>query len=436
LTQDSVVELSRQNAALAARVAELSRELARAEAFAKVHAGVVHDLRNAFHVTLMAAEALNLALDDPMDRELASSIVTAADHGSALARDLLALARKEDAKTTVISCAECLGRLQRLIHRFELEQIECRFCIPAGVGSVFVERAQLEAALINLSVNARDAMPSGGRLEIGVRRLLPDELRPAELPPGAYVEFSIRDTGAGMPPSVLAHATEAFFTTKGAKGGTGLGLAMAESFATRSGGALEIESELDHGTTVRLVLPLAAEPEAAKPANPELSAKIDEIGSRVRAAALKDALSEWKALCPPRGVPRAVEIEASLAAQAERMLVLTVDSHATPPAFRLLRIGSALAESLGRRSLGDLSLEGTTTVGTLAAAYRRAFQSRFPSYEYASYTFDEAPPAVFERLILPASVGGNTVTHLLGLIHLSESLHVQGETEHVRDEQQ
>jgi hypothetical protein len=239
-----------------------------------------------------------------------------------------------------------------------------------------------------------------------------------------------------MPPSVRAHATEAFFTTKGAKGGTGLGLAMAESFATRSGGALEIDSELEHGTTVRIVLPLAAESAAVKRADPALSAKIDEISARVRTPALKDALSEWKTLCPPRGLPRVVEIEASLAAQAERLLVLTIDTQATPPAFHLLRMGSALAVALGHRSLGDLSLEGTTTVGTLAAAYRRAFQSRFPSYEYASYTFDEAPPAVFERLILPASVGGTTVTHLLGLIHLSESLHAQGETEHVGDDPQ
>lgn len=425
VTREPMLDLVQQNAVLTARIAELTHALARAEAFTKLHGGVVHDLRNAFHVALMAAETLSVSLDDPIDRDLAKSILTAAEHGSALARDLLALTRKEDSSTSLVDCADCIARLRRLIHRFEVEQIECHYDISPDVGSVLVERAQLEAALINLTVNAREAMPDGGQLHIGLRRV-PPGAQPEQLPAGEYIEFAIADTGSGMSPSVLAHATEAFFTTKGSKGGTGLGLAMAESFAARSGGALLLESEPEHGTVVRIVLPSAA-PENVAEATPELSAKVAEIASHIRTPGLRQALQQWRSLCRARQLPRALELEARLTSQADHLLVLDVDPDSSPPALHLSRIGAKLAAALGQRSLGELPLEGATTVGTLAAAYRRAFQSRFPSYEYASYTFDETPPAVFERLILPASVGGNAVTHLLGLVYLSESLHAKGE---------
>jgi hypothetical protein len=211
---------------------------------------------------------------------------------------------------------------------------------------------------------------------------------------------------------------------------------MAESFAARSGGALAIESEPEHGTVVRILLPCAPDAANANAPPPELSAKVAEIASHIRTPGLRHALQEWRELCQAQKLPRAMDVEARLSLQADHLLVLTVDANASPPALHLQRIGATLAAALGQRSLGELPLDGTTTVGTLAAAYRRAFQSRFPSYEYASYTFDEAPPAVFERLILPASVGGNTVTHLLGLVHVSESLHAKGEIDHVDYEQQ
>jgi nitrogen-specific signal transduction histidine kinase len=431
VSQESAVELMRQNAELIARVASLTREFAQAEAVTKLSAGVVHDLRNAFHVTLLAAEGLRGTLERPEDVELAGTIVTAAEHGSSLARDLLALTRKEDARTSIVSCSECVARLRRLIQRFAVEQIKCTFEVDPAAGPVMVERPQLDAALVNLSVNARDAMPDGGELRISVRSLPQTEAPPAKLPSGDYVEFAVSDTGTGMDESVLARATEAFFTTKDASGGTGLGLAMANAFASRSGGALLLESELQRGTTVRIVLPRAPQSTHTVDDDPIASAKLDTISKYIRSPALRHALQEWRSLCPANGLPRPAAIESRLAEQSDYSLVLAVES-GSEPVLRLLRMGHGLQLALGSDSIRDLPVEGSVAAGTLAAAYRRAFQSRFPSYEYANYSFDGDMPGVFERLILPTALDGKTVSHLMGLIRLSENLECGGTTDHVQ----
>jgi photoactive yellow protein len=222
-----------------------------------------------------------------------------------------------------------------------------------------------------------------------------------------------------MPPAVLARATEAFFTTRADRGGTGLGLAMAHAFAARSGGALLIDSTVGRGTCVRLVLPRAPLPLTA---DPELSGKLHEVRQRIRSPALKQALEMWGALCPPAGLPRPVAAEGGLTAQSEHCLVLEVDSSASPPMLRLSHIGGALARALGPRRVDDLAIDGSLEVGTLGAAYRRTLQARFPSYEYARISLGADVPAVFERLILPAAVDGHAVSHLIGIVYLSDNL--------------
>ena len=128
--------------------------------------------------------------------------------------------------------------------------------VPQELPLVRVDANQLELALLNLAVNARDAMPNGGLLAITARNL-PSEV-PAQLPPGDYVSISVRDTGEGMAAEVLARAIEPFFTTKPMGKGTGLGLAMVHGFAAQSGGYVQIESRVGEGTTVEIVLPRAA----------------------------------------------------------------------------------------------------------------------------------------------------------------------------------
>lgn len=417
--------LARRNAELSARVVELTQALARSQAFAKLHASVVHDLRNAFHVTRLAAETITQTTENAEDRDLAETILTASEHGGALARDLLALVRNEDVETSNVSGAEVVARLERLTQRFSAQGIQCVFEPAPDVWSVRVERPQLEAALLNFCVNARDAMPRGGTLRVTARNLA-DVAPRSMLPRDDYVEFAVADTGSGMSRDVLERATEAFFTTKQQSGGTGLGLAMANTFASRSGGALIIESATGRGTTVRLVLPRAPSLGETIDVDPEAREKLDEIAHSIRTQDLRQALKDWRALCPTNGFPRLVAAERQLVAQSEHTLLVAVDPDAAPPLLRLVRLGGALERALGRTKLDDFTLEGSLAVGTLAAAYRRTYRSRFPSYEYASYAFEEKSPEVFERLILPVAADGRHVSHLLGVIRLSKTMNLKG----------
>jgi signal transduction histidine kinase len=249
-------ELALRNAELSTRVEELTIKLAQNEALSQLAAGTVHDLRNVFHVALLAAESLLNTLRDPEEQELAQTILAAAEQGTMLSQDMLAFARRP--QSLVTDCAELLPRLQRLIERIAFNNFECHFELSPALGLIAVDPAQLEAAIINLSINARDAMPQGGKLHVRAGGMPEDAPLPAGLARGSYVEFSLTDTGHGMSRDVLARATEAFFTTKASRGGTGLGLATAHAFAVRSGGALQIESQLGAGTCVRLILPRPA----------------------------------------------------------------------------------------------------------------------------------------------------------------------------------
>ncbi|HKP61989.1 MAG TPA: ATP-binding protein [Polyangiales bacterium] len=430
MTQDSLLELTRRNAELTARVAELTRALAQREAITVLTAGVMHDVRNALHVVVVAGETLSTSVEQADQIELADTILAAARHGASLSRDLLALARQEGARASVVDCAELLGGVRRLIERVMVGRVQCTFEIGGDVWPIMIERSQFEATLINLGANARDAMPDGGQLHIAARNLPPGLPLPEELPPGDYVEWSVVDTGSGMSPEVLARSTEAFFTTKQASGGTGLGLPLAQNFAARSGGSLLIDSAPNRGTRIRILLPRAWVRSEAAVVSAGLHEKVERLLQRIRTPELRRALESWQALCPPEGLPAPIATEAKLAEQAEWSLVLGVED-GSEPRLRLLRIGDSLARALGRTELGELPIHGSLAVGTLGAAYRRAFHSGFPSYEYLNYDFKDAAPGIFERLILPAASDGETVSHLLGVVRLSENLELGGRDDHV-----
>jgi signal transduction histidine kinase len=263
MPQDLIQKLTERNAELTAQVAELTRALAQDAAVSQLVAGVVHDFRNALHVMLLETESLAENLDDPNQLESARSAFTAGKHAAAVARSLLTLARKEHPRTSLVNATELMTTCRPLIQRIVFKQLECFFDVEADAWPVEVERQQLEAALINLSINARDATPHDGTLRVSVRNLPRGMPLPPEVPPGDYVSYCVEDSGTGMPPSVLARATEAFFTTKDSNGGTGLGLSMTHAFATRSGGALQIESVVNRGTRVQILLPRALVQRAA-----------------------------------------------------------------------------------------------------------------------------------------------------------------------------
>jgi CheY-like chemotaxis protein len=158
----------------------------------------------------------------------------------------------------MLALNDLTGGMADLLRRTLGEQVEIDMKLSPGLWPILADKAQVENALLNLAINSRDAMPAGGKLTIETGNIHLDgdyAARNADLAPGDYVVLAVTDTGAGMPPHVLARAFEPFFTTKGVGKGSGLGLSMIYGFAKQSGGHLKIYSEIGHGTTVRLYLP-------------------------------------------------------------------------------------------------------------------------------------------------------------------------------------
>jgi len=422
MPQRIIAELTSRNEQLNARIAALSTALHRVEAVSQLAAGLAHDVRNALQVVLGEAELLAGALREPELLESANAVILAGSHAEAISRDLLALASKAQASVAVVDSARLLSGCQRLIQGAIQKRADCEFTVDPSLWAVAVEPQQLEAALINLSANARDAMPNGGRLSVSGFNLPKESPLPPELPPGEYVGFSVEDTGTGMSPEVLARATEAFFTTKDAEHGTGLGLAMVSAFAARSGGTLRIESAVGRGTRVEILLPrarLATE----RPRDPEIPAgPWERLLKRVQTPWLSDVLRAWRNACPERGLPHLADFESATLGHSDHSLLLTVERGTSPPALRLVRMGDALTLALGRAALELSPGEVLEPAGTLRAAYGRALDTRFPTYEHTRCALGDGPPTEFERLILPASFDGQGVSHLLGLIALSADL--------------
>lgn len=245
---------------------EQLRQSQRLESVGQLTGGVAHDFNNLLTVILgNAGMLIEFLEDDERLRPLAEMIRTAAERGAALTHHLLAFARKQALNPRAVDVNRLLGDMGTLLHRALGEHIEMRFALGAGVQPAMVDPGQLENAVLNLCLNARDAMPQGGRLmiETSAARLDADYAQRAQVPPGDYVMVAVSDNGAGIAPEHLPRVFEPFFTTKEKARGTGLGLAMVYGFIKQSGGHVSVYSEPGHGTTVRMYLPLAS-PRAAQ----------------------------------------------------------------------------------------------------------------------------------------------------------------------------
>ncbi len=417
--QDLFDDCQRRNTELEARVLELSRALAQVEAAAQLAAGSAHDIRNALTVILGEADMLARGLRDPEQLESARAVSSAAQMASAITLDMLGMARKGAGRALHVNSAALMSECQQLILRILKPPVRCAFEFDAGVWPVEVDEQQLKSALINLSANARDAMPRGGNVRIVACNLVRGTPLPLGLPPGDYISFSVEDTGVGMAPEVLARAGEAFFTTKGRERGTGLGLAMVKAFAAQAGGALQLRSAPGRGTRVDLVLPRATVRAAPLDAADPRHASLQKIARRLRSPGLREALEAWREASGPSGLPLPAVIEAALSEQAASCLVLAVNTLVEPVQLRVIRMGEALAQALQRSASEEVSLNGPELFGNLEAAYRSAFHSRSPNYQFARYLFGQGSPAQFERLILPAAIDGETVSHLIGVVLIS-----------------
>lgn len=200
-------------------------------------------------------------------------MTAAAQKGSSLVKQLLAYARKQPLEPEVVCLGDLVPGLVDLLRRAIGENIAVATEIAEEIWPTILDPAQFESAILNLALNARDAMPEGGSLAVGLANLSITDavLAGDEMPLGDYVVFSLSDTGCGMAPEIVARAFDPFFTTKGEGQGTGLGLSMVYGFVKQTGGEIKIESEIGKGTTIRLFFPKCGEPTAARDGTPEPS---------------------------------------------------------------------------------------------------------------------------------------------------------------------
>jgi len=258
---------------------EALRQSQKMEAVGQLTGGVAHDFNNLLQIIIGNLETLQrtLPIESARLQRAAKNAMNGAQRAATLTQRLLAFSRRQPLDPKPLDLNVLVNGLSDMVHRTLGETIAVETVLGAGVWRVEADPAELEAAIINLAVNARDAMSSGGRLTIETSNAHIDEAYVAshsEVIPGQYVAIAVTDNGVGMDAKTVAQAFEPFFTTKAVGKGTGLGLSQVYGFVKQSGGHVKIYSELGHGTTVKLYLPrlraqAGAEPDSEPAPDPE-----------------------------------------------------------------------------------------------------------------------------------------------------------------------
>jgi signal transduction histidine kinase/ActR/RegA family two-component response regulator len=267
---ERTADLQRFNEELEQRIAERTRERETAlaqlfeaqkmDTIGQLTGGVAHDFNNLLMAVLGSLTLLEKRLPpgDQHNRRLLHNAVQGAQRGAALTQRLLAFSRRQELKPESVDLEQLVKGMMDLLRRALGLGIELKFNFPSALPPVLADANQLELALLNLALNARDAMQAGGHLTIAASaETKTDTVPDLQLPAGDYVRITIVDTGVGMDEVTLAKATEPFFTTKGPGKGTGLGLSMVHGLAAQSGGLLRINSKPNVGTHIELWLPRA-----------------------------------------------------------------------------------------------------------------------------------------------------------------------------------
>jgi PAS domain S-box-containing protein len=256
------VTAEKESAAALQHAQRQAAHLQKMEAIGQLTGGVAHDFNNLLMIVSGHAQSLKKRLSEARDVRALQAIEMAATRGENLTRQLLAFSRTLPLNPTVISLADTVAAIRDVLAGTMHVNIEFLIDVPAATWPVCVDKSELELALVNLAVNARDAMPDGGRIAITA---LNASLSAHDVPNGAagdYVALSVADTGCGIPADLLPRVVEPFFTTKGPDKGTGLGLSQVYGLAHRSGGTVQIASEIGHGTKVTIYLPRGEAPVA------------------------------------------------------------------------------------------------------------------------------------------------------------------------------
>jgi PAS domain S-box-containing protein len=245
------------------RVEDQLRQAQKMEAIGNLTGGIAHDFNNLLTIVIGNVDMLARVVDDnPPAREMVEEALAACLRGADLTRQLLAFGRRQTLKPDIVDVNRLTRSMVKLLNRTLGENVRIELIEGNDLWPVVIDAAQLDAAIVNLSVNARDAMPGGGRLTIETANMHVDQFLAANHPglnPGDYVVTSVTDTGTGIPLEIMARIFEPFFTTKDVSKGTGLGLAMVYGFVKQSGGHITVYSEVGTGTTFRLYLPRADE---------------------------------------------------------------------------------------------------------------------------------------------------------------------------------
>jgi signal transduction histidine kinase/ActR/RegA family two-component response regulator len=266
-------DLAAANDRLSAEIAEREKAEARLvqaqkmEAIGQLTGGIAHDFNNLLTAVVGSLELLLRRTDEEKLRRLAGNALQAAERGAKLTAPLLAFSRRQRLIPAAVDPNAIIAGMGDLLSRSIGAHIEVETELEADLWRALADPTQLEVMILNLAINARDAMPGGGKLRIRTRNLasVPPPLA-LDLPAGAYVEIAVSDTGSGMPPEVLERAFEPFFTTKELGKGTGLGLSQLYGFAKQSGGTARIETRVGEGTIVTIYLPRTEhELDAARP---------------------------------------------------------------------------------------------------------------------------------------------------------------------------
>ncbi len=236
------------------------------DAIGRLAGGVAHDFNNLLTVILGRLQFLHRAPDlAPADRANVDEALDAAGRAASLTRQLMALARRQVMQPLVFTLNEVIVPMVEIVRRIVGEDVKLTLELDENAGSIRADKTQIEQVILNLVLNARDAMAGGGELVVGTREVWLEEEQ-ARLRDGAsaglYEVLSVSDSGSGMPPEVMAHLFEPFFTTKAPGEGTGLGLATTYGIVKQSGGHAVVRSELGAGSRFELYFPRAQEVDA------------------------------------------------------------------------------------------------------------------------------------------------------------------------------
>lgn len=329
-------ELAKANSELEQRVAERTRELEaeigrreatqaaliqaqRMEAFGQLTGGVAHDFNNLLTIITGNLELVGDATDQPASRTLLKRAADAADMGAALTKRLLTFARRRRLSPQVLDLNELVLGLMEILKRSIGEPITLTTMLAGNLWKTKADPSEVENAILNLAINARDAMPHGGALMVKTRNVAASAL-PFDGAGGEYVLLSVSDTGEGMPPEVIERAFEPFFSTKEPGRGTGLGLSTVYGFAEQSGGHATIQSAVGRGTTVTLYLPRA-------------DGELDRVASTSEAVPLSEA-NEVVLVVEDNAEVRELTLQ-----RVEGLGYVVLEAESGPAAVRILQSG-------------------------------------------------------------------------------------------------